>query len=211
MPPSTSAFDFETLPHMDAYKLMTSLIVPRPIAWVTTRSKSGVVNAAPFSFFNAVGATPPTIVLGLGLREDKLKDTTKNLIETGEFAVHVVTEELAEAMNLTAVDAPPDVSETSLAGLELAPCVKITAPRIAASPAAFECRVTQIIDIGAGQRLIVAHIIEAHIHNDAFENRERFHIATERLKIVGRMNGPAGYTRTDGRFEITRPVWPLKK
>jgi flavin reductase (DIM6/NTAB) family NADH-FMN oxidoreductase RutF len=145
----TTAFDFETLPHLDAYKLMTSLIVPRPIAWVTTRGKSGVVNAAPFSFFNAMGSTPPTIVLGLGLRDGKLKDTTSNLIATGEFAVHIVTEDLAAAMNLTAVDAPPEVSETTLAGLELAPCVKIAAPRIVASPACFECRVSQIIDIGS--------------------------------------------------------------
>jgi len=211
MPVPTASFDFETLPTHDAYKLMTSLIVPRPIAWVTTVSKAGVVNAAPFSFFNAVGATPPTIVLGLALRDGKLKDTTNNLIESGEFVVNVVTEEFAEAMNLTAIDAPPDTSETTLAGLELAPSLKISAPRIAASPAAFECRTTQIIDIGSGQRLVVAHIIEAHIHDDAFENRERLHIATGKLKIIGRMQGAAGYTRTDGYFEITRPTWPLKK
>ncbi len=206
----TSDFDFETLDSKSAYKLMTSLIVPRPIAWVTTRSKAGVVNAAPFSFFNAVGATPPTIVLGLALREGKLKDTTQNLMDSGELVVHVVTEPLAEAMNLSSADAPPEVSEAELAGLELLPCTKVSVPRIAASPAAFECRTTHILDIGAGQRLIVAQIVAAHIHDDAFEDRERLHIAVEKLKIIGRMQGAAGYTRTDGYFEIARPHWPLK-
>jgi flavin reductase (DIM6/NTAB) family NADH-FMN oxidoreductase RutF len=210
MSPSSTAFDFETLAHENAYKLMSSLIVPRPIAWVVTRSRAGVVNAAPISFFNAVGATPPTVVLGLALRDGALKDTTTNVIETGEMAIHIVTEDLAGAMNLTAVNAPPEVSETELAGLELAPCLKIAPPRIVASPACFECRVLQVIDIGEGQRLVIARIVEAHIHDMAIEDRERFHIATERLKIVGRMNGSGGYIRTTDRFEMARPVWPLK-
>ena len=102
-------FDMETLPQQDRYKILAASVVPRPIAWVTTKSRDGIVNAAPFSFFNAMGADPPTVVLGIMPREGRLKDTAANIQETAEFVVNLVSQANAEAMNVTCIDAPPEV------------------------------------------------------------------------------------------------------
>ena len=115
-------FDYDALGPGIGYKLMTSTITPRPIAWVSTLGKNGVVNAAPYSFFNAMGHTPPTLALGLLADPARgFKDTARNILDTGEFVVNLVPERLAEAMNLTCINAPPDVSELDLAKLTPAP------------------------------------------------------------------------------------------
>src|SRR5581483_1812961 len=134
-------FDMHAVPAIDRYKLMVSTVTPRPIAWVTTRASDGRVNAAPYSFFNAIGGDPPMVVLGLMRRPDKtLKDTAANIAETQEFVVNLVSESDAAAMNITCIDSPPEIDETVLAELSLAPSSQISPPRIASAPVSFECR-----------------------------------------------------------------------
>ena len=139
-------FDLRALEVAKRYKLLASSITPRPIAWVTSRSADGIHNAAPYSFFNMMGSDPPTVVLGLMLRpEGGLKDSAVNITTTGEFVINLVCEADAEAMNLTCIDAPPEVDECALAGLELLPSRLVGPPRIASAPVSLECRVLETV------------------------------------------------------------------
>src|SRR5438105_15057270 len=110
-------FDMETLEAQNRYKILTATVTPRPIAWVTTLSARGVINAAPFSFFNVMGHEPPTVAIGLLAGSERFKDTAANILDTGEFVVNLVAESNAEAMNITCIDAPPEIDELTLAGL----------------------------------------------------------------------------------------------
>jgi flavin reductase (DIM6/NTAB) family NADH-FMN oxidoreductase RutF len=133
--------NFADLAPRQRYKLLCGLVVPRPIALVSTLSPDGVVNAAPFSFFNAFSENPALIVLGLQHNEDgSPKDTTRNNHVSGEFVVNLVDEAIAEAMNITATDFPPEESEPAIANLRLAASTLVKPPRLADAPAAFECR-----------------------------------------------------------------------
>jgi flavin reductase (DIM6/NTAB) family NADH-FMN oxidoreductase RutF len=139
----TAAFeaDFTTLPAQDRYKLLCALVVPRPIALVTTLGPDGIVNAAPFSFFNVFAEEPPLVVLGLQARPDgSLKDTSAHIRHTGSFTVNLVDEALAERMNICAVDFPPGTSELDAAGLTTLPGVAVPVPRIGEAVASLECR-----------------------------------------------------------------------
>ena len=132
------------------YKILCSLVIPRPIALVTSISGDSVVNAAPFSFFNVFGDTPPIIALGLQRRPERtLKDTAANIHATGEFVVNLVDEALAEAMNITAIDFPPQESEIAAANLALAPSTDVKVPRIASAPAALECQWVDSVSLTA--------------------------------------------------------------
>ena len=134
------ALELARLPVRSRYKLLASLIVPRPIALVTTVSESGVVNAAPFSLFNMLGEDPPLVVVSVNKKEDgALKDTARNILQGREFVVHMCDEPLAAAMHATAVEFPPDVSEVATLGLVVQPSVAVRPPRISTAPAAFEC------------------------------------------------------------------------
>src|SRR5699024_5275429 len=121
-------FDMETLTAQEAYKVLSASIVPRPIAWITSLSPEGVRNAAPYSFFNMMGPNPPTVAIGLMPRDGRLKDSARNILETGEFVVNLVDEANAAAMNETCIDAPPEVDELTLAGLETAASRKVAPP-----------------------------------------------------------------------------------
>lgn len=135
------ALDFATLAPRDRYKLLTALVIPRPVAWVTTLNPDGSVNAAPFSFFNVFGQDPALVILGLEHHEDgRAKDTTANIRRTGEFVVNLATEALLERMVATAAAYPPGVSETEALGLATAPSHGVAPPRLAEAPAALECR-----------------------------------------------------------------------
>ena len=144
------SLSFADLEPRQRYKLLCGLVVPRPIALVTTLSPEGVVNAAPFSFFNVFSENPALIVLGLQHNPDgSPKDTTRNIHVTGEFVVNLVDEAIAEAMNLTSIDFPPGESEPVVAGLGLAVSTLVKPPRLADAPAAFECRRTLRPDLQA--------------------------------------------------------------
>jgi flavin reductase (DIM6/NTAB) family NADH-FMN oxidoreductase RutF len=136
---------------VDVYHLLVGLVTPRPIAWVTSRSPSGVINLAPFSFFNAFGANPPVVVFSPTLRRDGTKkDTLKNIETSGEFVINAAVAKLAEQVNLTAKEIPSEESELTLADLHAAPSKSISIPRVAESPFALECKVIQILPIGSG-------------------------------------------------------------
>jgi flavin reductase (DIM6/NTAB) family NADH-FMN oxidoreductase RutF len=173
-------FDMETLEAQQRYKILTATVTPRPIAWVTTLSDDGVINAAPYSFFNVLGHEPPTLAIGLLAGPGRFKDTATNILSTGEFVVNLVSEQNAAAMNVTCIDAPPEIDELALAGLTAVPSHAIRPPRIAESPVSFECRVLTSLVTGPRQTA---------------------------LQLIGRMHGSGWYARCTDLFQLDRPTW----
>ena len=200
-------FDMETLEAQNRYKILASTVTPRPIAWVTTRSEDGVVNAAPYSFFNALGHEPPTLALGLLAGKGRFKDTATNMLATGEFVVNLVSEKNAEAMNVTCIDAPPDIDELELAGLTPAPSQAVRPPRIAESPVSFECRVLTSLVTGPRQTIVIGRILRAHIDDAVVQDKARCYIDTQALRLIGRMHGSGWYARCTDLFQMDRPTW----
>lgn len=201
-------FDFAALAGPERYRLLTATVTPRPIAWVVTRNADGGQNLAPFSFFNVMGHSPPMLVLGLMTDAARgLKDTARNILARGDFTVNLVPEALAEAMNLTAIDAPHGVEEAALAGLELVPGRAVAAARLAAAPVAFECRLHLALTPGPAQTIVLGEVLAAEIADHAVLDAQRCHIDTAALHTIGRMGGAGGYTRTGDTFTMTRPVW----
>jgi len=201
-------FDFAKMSGADRYRLLASTIMPRPIAWVVTRSPDGCINAAPYSFFNMFGSDRPVVALGILARPDAPKDTAANIRATGEFVVNLVPFSLVEAMNATCVEAPPEVDELDLAGLQTLPSVAVSPPRIAASPVAFECRRTHWLDTGPGQVMVVGEVLHAHYAQHVLTgDPERPRVDHAALDLVGRMHGASAYTRTRDLFDLDRPLW----
>lgn len=197
-------FDLEGQHADRAYPLLASVVVPRPIALVTTLGEDGVVNAAPFSFFNLLGAEPPILAFAPGDRDDGTpKDTARNIRTQHEFVVNLVDEAIAEAMNLTASSLPYGVSELEAAGLTTAPSSSIRTPRIAESPVSLECTEWGTLQIG-GNRVIVGLIKRLHVR-DACVDLEKLRIRADELHLIGRMASPHWYCRTRDRFEMIRP------
>jgi len=193
------------------YKILCSLVVPRPIALVSTRSKAGISNAAPYSFFNVFSEAPPLVVLGLQHKADHSpKDTTRNIRETGDFVVNMVDEALAEAMNLTAIDFPPEVSEPGSLGLGLAESTHVSAPRLAAAPAALECKRTVALAFGPQRELLIGEVLAVHVREDVMD--EGFNVDMAAYKPVGRLFGNL-YSFQREIFELKREsyaVWSEK-
>lgn len=206
-------FDFATLAPKDRYKLMVSTILPRPIAWVVTRSAAGLVNAAPFSFFNGVGGDPPLIVISIEGRGDgQRKDTAVNIRQSGQFVVNLVSDAIAHDMVVTAIDFGPDISEVTEARLTTVPSVRVAPPRIAESPVAFECETYQLVELPHDRDLVIGRILFMHVADDAVEDAARCYIDTPKLDLVGRMHGGGWYSRTRDRFEAPRiPVSDWKR
>jgi flavin reductase (DIM6/NTAB) family NADH-FMN oxidoreductase RutF len=197
-------FDFTQLKPQERYKLLTALVVPRPIAWVTSLNPDASVNAAPFSFFNAMGSDPPILALGIGNHPgNRPKDSANNIQRSGFFVVNLVSEDLAEAMNLTAVEFPAGVSEIEAAGLELAPSVHVVVPRIAQAPAAFECRLHSVLEIGRN-RILIGEVLGAFVRDEFVIDPEKLYLDSGALRLIGRMGGRGGYMRTSDRFEMPR-------
>jgi flavin reductase (DIM6/NTAB) family NADH-FMN oxidoreductase RutF len=181
------------------YRLLTMLVVPRPIAWVSTLSADGTPNVAPHSFFNVMSSEPPVV----HVTSSGEKDTLRNVRDTGEFVINVVTRDLLEQMNLTAADFPAHEDEFAWAGLEQAPSQVVATPRVAASPAALECRLRLVVEIGTG-RMIFGDVVRIHVADDLWDDEGR--IPPERLDPVGRLGGP-NYVMTDDVRELARPTW----
>ena len=187
----------------DRYKLIAGLIVPRPIALVTTLGANGQHNAAPYSFFNAFSEEPPLIVLGIGANvRGQDKDTGVNIRDGGDFVVNLVDEPLAEAMNICAVDYPPEISELDVAGLELVPSEVVAPGRLMAAPVALECVHYQTLHPGQNRYLVVGEIKMIHVANDVIDP-ETLRVDRDRYAPIGRLFG-GGYCRTHDRFEIKR-------
>lgn len=199
-------FDLKELAPKDRYKLLTGVVVPRPIAWVTSSDENGVVNAAPFSYFNMMGTDPPIVAFGPSWRPDgSPKDTAHNVRATGEFVINLVDENLAAQMNISAADFPPGQSEVEAAGLELAPSVHVRVPRIANSPAQLECREHCTIEIGK-TRVVLGEVLHLRIRDDLVD-AERFYVLGDKMNLIGRMHGAGGYTRTRDYFEMPRMTY----
>ncbi len=189
------------------YRVLTGVVVPRPIAFVSTRSTDGVDNLAPYSFFNAVCYDPPTVVFSSSRRvEHKSKDTLRNVEETGEFVVNIVVDDIAEAMNRTAAEFPEEVDEFEIAGLTSIPSDVVKPPRVAESPVNMECRLNQVINLGDdahGHGLVIGTIVLMHIRDDLISGHRINH---ELLKPTGRLAGSM-YCHTADTFELVRPVY----
>ena len=207
-------FDFETMSAQDCYKLVVSSVVPRPIAWVVTQDEAGIVNAAPYSFFNAFSDNPVVVGFGAGPRPaGALKDTADNIRRTGEFVVNLVPESAIHGMNATAIDFPPGVDELAEAGLSKLPSSKIKPPRIAESPVALECVTFQLIPAGR-HTIVLGRVVAMHINDDCMLDAAKFYVDTPKLGLVGRMHGRGWYTRTEDRIEVPRLTvaeWEAKK
>ena len=198
-------FDMAALDADSRYKILTASVTPRPIAWITTLSASGVVNAAPYSFFNVMGHEPPTIAIGLLRGAAGFKDTAANILDTAEFVVNLVPHDLAEAMNLTCIDAPPEVDELELAGLATAPSLRIRPPRIRDAPVAFECRTFTALVTGPRQTIVIGQVLQAQVQDRFVTDAGRCHIDTLALDLVARMHGSGWYARQTDLFQMTRP------
>lgn len=197
-------FDFSKVGTADRYKLMGSSITPRPIAWITTISAGGVRNAAPFSFFNMMGAEPPLLAVGMMRRADgSHKDSAANILETREFVVNLVSEADSAAMNLTCIDGPPGFDELAAAGLATLPSSAIAAPRIATAPVAMECRLHEAVEAGT-TTIAIGEVLRFHI-DDAFIDAERMHVDTLAMNLVARVHGAGWYARTTDLFQMNRP------
>jgi flavin reductase (DIM6/NTAB) family NADH-FMN oxidoreductase RutF len=184
----------------DNYKLLTNLVVPRPIAWVTSQSAEGVVNLAPFSFFNAVGSDPLYVIISVGRNDaGEPKDTAKNIRANGEFVVNLVTEELFGAMNISAADFPAGESELDAAHLHRAPCVHVKVPRVAEAQASLECKLFSEQALGANM-LFIGEVVMFHVADHLVD--AKLHI--NNFAPIGRLGSPSVYCRTTDRFDIAR-------
>lgn len=210
--PSTPKFhsvDCRDLDHSQQAKLITSAVVPRPIALVCTEGPAGL-NAAPFSFFNIASVNPPIVMFSVGptqyQRAGEPKDTLVNIEASGEFVVHLVDFENRVGMNACSPEYPADVSEPELAQFTLEPSVKVKTPRIANFPVQFECVVSQIHDIpGSGHRLVVGEVLYAHYRDGVFN--DQMHVNLAALDTIGRLSSPGTYARITDRFQMLPPAW----
>ncbi|HBY64111.1 MAG TPA: flavin reductase family protein [Solibacterales bacterium] len=185
---------------------MVGVIVPRPIAFVSSLSTEGVRNLAPFSFFTAVSANPPVICFSPMVRgsDGSLKDTLRNIEATGEFVVNVVSEEFAGPMNACSPEFPPEVDEFAVSGLTPVESDLVRPPRVGEARVAMECRLVQVVHVSAkplGGSLVLGEVLRFHVDGELFDN---FKIDPDRLRAIGRMGGPS-YVRTTDRFEMARP------
>jgi len=200
------------LSHSELYAIILNSVAPRPIAWVSTVDASGRHNLAPFSFFNAVCVDPPLLAFAPGLRPPKepnanqgeAKDTLRNIRETKEFVVNVVTYDLAEAMNLTSGEYDPPVNEFELAKLAQEPSEIVRPSRVARSPVSFECKLYQILDFSpapTSSSLVIGQVVSIYVDEAHMKNGK---LDRDSLDLIGRMGG-IQYTRTTQRFEMVRP------
>lgn len=198
--PEIVTFDFARLSPRERYKLLIGAVVPRPIALVTTVDAQGVVNAAPFSFFNCLSADPAILALGVEYRPSGAqKDTGRNVRETLSFTVNIVSDALLEGMNVCAVPFEPGIDELERAGLTALPGSTVPCPWIAEAPAAFECRHHTTLGIGNSREIILGEVVYAHFRADTVD--ERLHVDPVALDAVGRMGGH-GYASTRDYFDL---------
>jgi flavin reductase (DIM6/NTAB) family NADH-FMN oxidoreductase RutF len=199
-------FDFATLPQPQRYKLLVGLVVPRPIALVTSVAPGGIVNAAPYSFFNVFSDEPPLIVLGLQSRPDgTVKDTPANIREIGAFVVNLVDEALAEQMNICAIDFPRGESEIDAAGLNLLAGTVVSVPRIATAPVALECRHYLTLEVSRERRLCIGQVVCVHVR-DGIVEPDTLRVDIAAYRPVARLYGNY-YARLGEVFELVRQTY----
>ncbi|WP_207791965.1 flavin reductase family protein [Siccirubricoccus phaeus] len=182
-------FTAETLSAAEAYALLVGIVVPRPIAWITTMDAAGAVNAAPFSCYTFVCNRPPMLAVNIGRRDGALKDTAANIESSGEFVVNVVTEAALTPMHASSAAYPPGVSEVAALGLEVLPSARVAPPRLACSPIAMECRLERMLELGEQKSgLLIGEVLEFQVEEALLEQGRR--IAVDRFLPVARLGGP---------------------
>ncbi|WP_332747848.1 flavin reductase family protein [Hydrogenophaga sp.] len=186
--PDFTTLDATTMDTATAYRLLVGAVVPRPVAWITTRSKGGVVNAAPFSSYNYVAHSPPMVAVNIGTRDGQLKDTARNIVETGEFVVNVATFDAMDLMHGCSADYPAETSEIEALGIELLPGERIAVPRVAISPIQMECRLERAITLGRGlNTLYIGEVLLFHLSSSVFDGR---YVDSVKLRPIARLGGP---------------------
>jgi flavin reductase (DIM6/NTAB) family NADH-FMN oxidoreductase RutF len=189
------------------YRLMTGIVVPRPIAWVSSLSSKGILNLAPFSAFTFVSQKPPMLAISVGRKGDNYKDTAHNILDTEEYVIHIANTPLMNAVHESSAEHPPEVSEVELLGLETLPCERVRVPRLAAAPVAMECVFRQCLEFGdARSRLIVGEVLMFHIRDGLMTNGK---VETETLDPIARIGGPR-YARL-GDIVTLRTVFQTPK
>jgi flavin reductase (DIM6/NTAB) family NADH-FMN oxidoreductase RutF len=202
-----ASIDVSKLPDQEAYRILIASIVPRPIAWVSTISASGITNLAPFSFFNGVCSSPPAVLFCPVTPADReVKDTLRNIRETRQFVVNIVTESNVAQANQTSAPYPPDVSEFTAAGLTPLPSAVVRPPRVAQSPIQLECELIQIVPVGESRpgsgNVVIGRLVYAHIAEEAWDANR--HIDIHKIKPVSRLAGN-DYAPVRDIFTLKRP------
>jgi flavin reductase (DIM6/NTAB) family NADH-FMN oxidoreductase RutF len=198
------SFDFTQLTERERYKLMIGTVIPRPIALVTTVDENGLINAAPFSFFNCLSADPPILALGVENNPDtSFKDTGHNIRMTEVFTVNIVSFAIAEAMHVCGAKYPRGVDELKEAGLTAMPGEKVVSPWILEAPAAFECKRHVTLELGKSRQIIMGEIVFAH-YRDGVVDPERMRVDPAEIDAIARLGGDTCSTTRD-RFEMLTP------
>ncbi|WP_453992287.1 flavin reductase family protein [Bacillus nitroreducens] len=199
------SIDPTSISERDNYKFLIGSIIPRPIAFVTTRSEEGVLNGAPFSYFNIVSSNPPMLSLSVQRSGGKQKDTARNILKNKEFVVHIVDEQNVEMVNKTAASLPPNQSEIEIAGFTSVDSVKVSVPGVKEARVRFECVLEHSLELGGetspGCDFIIGRIVQYHIEEDIYEKGR---INPRELAAVSRLAG-ANYAKIGEIFEIERP------
>jgi len=199
-------FPASSIDSQTQYKLMIGSVTPRPIALVTTLGPDGP-NAAPFSFFNALGAPPPMLMFSVGNRGKSEKDTVANILHCPEFVVHIVSDALREKMNVCSADYPRGINELERAGFDTAASRLVRPPRIVDCPIQLECRLMRMLELGERPyHVVIGEVVYFHYHDDVIN--ERYYIDVGKVNPIGRLAGKGGYTRITDRFEMARPELP---
>ena len=196
------SFDLTTREPNDHYKLLTGLVIPRPIGWIGTKAGNGRLNLAPFSFFNAVSSEPPMVLFSAGRHFDRPKDSVTFAMESGVFTVNIVSEELADAMNKSSGTYAPGEDEFAIAGLVPVMGTVVDAPMVGEAPANLECRVIDVIDVGVETRMVLGEVVMIHVREDALDGTR---VNPDALRAIGRLSG-SSYVTTRDRFELSRPT-----
>lgn len=186
--PGFTTLDATTLDTATAYRLLVGVVVPRPVAWITTRGRNGVVNAAPFSSYNYVAHSPPMVAVNIGSRDGELKDTARNIVETGEFVINVATLDTMEAMHGCSAEVPSETSEPEALGIELLASERVAPPRVALSPIQMECRLERALPLGRGlNTLYIGEVVLFHLHSRVFDGR---YVDSVKMRPISRLGGP---------------------
>ncbi len=197
------SFDLASADSNDRYKLLSGLVIPRPIGWIGTRSADGSFNLAPFSFFNVVSSDPPVVLFSAGRQMDRTKDSATNAEQSGVFTVNIVSEELALAMSQTSASLGTGDDKFAAAGVTAIMGTMADAPMVAESPANLECRVLEVVTVGGadGNRLVLGEVVMIHVREDALDGTR---VDPDAIRAVGRLAG-SSYVTTRDRFELDRP------
>jgi flavin reductase (DIM6/NTAB) family NADH-FMN oxidoreductase RutF len=200
--------DPKTLSSRETYNLLVGAVVPRPIAFITSINEHGTVNAAPYSFFNAIASSPPLVILSVTRKNGAMKHTAENILHAKEFVVNIVTEQLLQSMNISSGDFPPEISEIEQSNLTLAPSISIRTPRIAESPVNFECALHRHLEVGNEPvDLIIGEIVQFHVKDELYSLGA---IDQKSLRPIARMGGKY-YATIENLFEMDQHQFNRKR